>query len=119
MKKTILNLAVGVVGVASLALCNAAFAGDITITNGSEWTLDHLYISAANQAEWGPDQLGDETIATGETYTLKGVPCATYDVKLIDEDGDECEVSDVDICGNGGWEIDSDDLLACQSETAD
>jgi hypothetical protein len=106
-------------GFSTLALCSASFAGDVTITNSSDWELHHLYISAVDKQVWGEDQLGEQTIATGERFTLKGVPCGSYDVKLVDEDGDECEVSDVDICGNGGWNINSDDLLECQSETAE
>ena len=105
------------ISVAALSLTSAAAAGDIKITNSSDWSLEHLYISETDKEEWGEDQLGDEIIAPGETFTLRGVPCATYDVKLIDEDGDECAVSEVDICGSGGWKIESDDLLACQSET--
>jgi hypothetical protein len=36
-------------------------------------------------------------------------------VKLVDEDGDECVVEEVDICGtNDTWEIKNKDLLACQ-----
>ena len=96
-----------------------ASAGDVNISNESDWSLTHLYISSVNQQEWGEDQLGDKVIGTGESFTLTGVPCGTYDVKLRDEDGDECEVADVDICGNGGWTIESDVLLACQGATAE
>ena len=105
----------------ALALTGAVFtanAGDVKITNASDWSLTHVFISAVDQEQWGEDQLGDKVIGTGESFTLTGVPCATYDEKLRDEDGDECEVADVDICGDGGWTIESDDLLACQSETA-
>ncbi len=116
MKRLKMTRAILAVALTSAAL--TANAGDVTITNASDWNLQHLYVSSVDQEKWGEDQLGEEVIGTGETFTLKGVPCATYDVKLVDEDGDECEVADVDICGSGGWKIDSDDLLACQSETA-
>ena len=107
--------------VLALALTGTALtasAGDVKITNNSDWSLTHVFISAVDQEAWGEDQLGDKVIGTGDSFTLTGVPCASYDVKLRDEDGDECEVADVDICGDGGWTIESDDLLACQSETA-
>ena len=106
----------------ALALTGAVFtanAGDVEITNNSDWSLTHLFISSVDQEEWGEDQLGDKIIETGDSFTLTGVPCGTYDVKLRDEDGDECEVADVDICGDGGWTIDSEDLLACQGATAE
>jgi hypothetical protein len=114
MKHTIKTLAAA----AALALLSAStFAGDIKITNSSDWQLDHLFMSTVDEEEWGPDQLGDEVIGTGESFNLKGVPCATYDVKLVDEDGDECEVRQVDVCGSGGWNIGNDDLLDCQAKT--
>ena len=113
LKMTQILLALALTGTAL-----TASAGDVKITNASDWSLTHVFISAVDQEEWGEDQLGDKIIETGDSFTLTGVPCATYDVKLRDEDGDECEVADVDICGDGGWTIESDDLLACQSETA-
>ncbi len=112
MKRTIFSLAIAI-GFSSFAV-----AGDVKITNNSDWTLTHLFVSHVDSKEWGEDQLGEQIVATGDSFTLTGVPCATYDVKLRDEDGDECVVSAVDICGNGGWKIESDDLLACQAETA-
>lgn len=108
-----------ILAVALTAIALTANAGDVTISNASDWNLQHLYVSSVDQEKWGADQLGEEVIGTGESFTLKGVPCATYDVKLVDEDGDECEVADVDICGDGGWTIESDDLLACQGATAE
>jgi len=38
-----------------------------------------------------------------------------YDVKLVDEDGDECVVTEVDICGgHDDWVITDDELLECE-----
>lgn len=46
---------------------------------------------------------------------MTGVPADIYDVKLVDEDGDECEVPDVNIGkGKDTWVISSKELLACQ-----
>ena len=45
-------------------------------------------------------------IGKDESFTLKSIPCDSYDVKLVDEDGDECVVDDVDICGGAeSWTI--------------
>ena len=64
----------------------------------------------------GADQLRDHTIEPGQSFTLSGVPCDTWDVRLVDEDGDECVVPDVDICGqNDTWTVTSKDLLKCQA----
>jgi len=46
---------------------------------------------------------------------LNSIPCDSYDVRLTDEDGDECVVEDVDICGGSeGWVITNAILLECE-----
>lgn len=105
---------------AALVLASAtAFAGNesaVTISNESSWEIHQFYLSPANQQAWGPDQLRDQVIATEATFTLQGIPCGEYDVRLVDEDGDECVVGAVPLCAdNDQWVISDDDLLACQA----
>jgi hypothetical protein len=94
------------------------FAGpkaNVRITNKSDYTIHHLFLSPAHENEWGPDQLGDNVIETDGSFTLKNIPCDTYDVKVVDEDGDECEIEAVDICGDDHhWKITNEDLLDCE-----
>ena len=101
--------------VASSAL--AASTAEVVIQNNSQWQIHNLYISPTSTDEWGEDQLGEHVIETGGgTYTLTDIPCAAYDVRLIDEDGDECVVTDVGLCGGkGNWVIEDEALLACQN----
>lgn len=116
MKKSIAALA-GAVCVAALLIPASAQAqkSSVTIKNKSDWEIHQFFLSPVDTDKWGPDQLGEHVIATGDTFTLNGVPCDSYDVKLVDEDEDECVVPGVDICGdNQGWIINNDDLLACQ-----
>jgi hypothetical protein len=91
----------------------------VTIVNQSLWAIHELYLSATDESSWGPDQLGPTTvIGTGERYTINRIPCDTYDVKLIDEDGDECVVGGVALCADSDtWVITDEDLLACQVAT--
>jgi hypothetical protein len=88
----------------------------ITIVNNSDWAIYHLYMTEHEGDEWGPDQLGEHEIdAHGGTFTMKDVPCQDWDVQLVDEHGDSCEVEDVDICGGREtWTITNRDLQACQ-----
>ncbi len=91
---------------------------NITFRNSSNWVITHLYLSPVEQNTWGPDQLGAEVIRTGGSFTVTGIPCGNYDLKLVDEDRDECIVRNANICAeNGGIDIDSNDLLACQAAT--
>lgn len=94
---------------------SAAKKSDVTVNNESEWAINHFYLSPIDEEEWGPDQLGEHVIKNGGSFTLTDVPCDSYDVKLVDEDGDECIVAEVDICGSDDeWVITDEDLLECE-----
>jgi hypothetical protein len=88
----------------------------VKIVNKTDYDIHHMFLAAHESDEWGPDQLGKNVIAkkTG-SFTLTDIPCETYDIQLVDQDGDKCEVANIDICGGSAtWQIDNDDLLACQ-----
>ncbi|HEX6900763.1 MAG TPA: hypothetical protein VF789_13640 [Thermoanaerobaculia bacterium] len=88
----------------------------VKVVNKSDWQIDHFYLSSSDDDEWGPDQLGDDVIGSGESFSLKNIPCDNYDVMLVDEDGDECVVEAVDICGGAeSWVITNKILLGCQA----
>ncbi|HWM94182.1 MAG TPA: hypothetical protein VN493_25720 [Thermoanaerobaculia bacterium] len=114
MKKAAICLAL-VSACAFAADAHAAKKSDVTVHNKSEWAINHFFLSPIDDEQWGSDQLGDEVINKGEEFTLTGVPCDSYDVKLVDEDGDECVVEEVDICGSDDdWVITDEDLLDCE-----
>ena len=105
-------------GLLFLALASPSFAAKkatVKIINQSKWEIHHLYISPSEQDEWGPDQLEDEILTKGQSLTITNIPCNTYDVKVIDEDGDECVIEAADLCANASyWKITDKDLLACE-----
>jgi hypothetical protein len=118
MKRALRRLLPVLLAVALPAIAAAGKKADVKITNGSDWEIHHFYLSSTDDGRWGPDQLGDEVIGSGESFTLAEVPCGEYDVKLVDEEGDECVVGGVDICGKGEeWALTSKDLLECQAAT--
>lgn len=88
----------------------------ITVQNKSTHTVHHLYLTPSEHDDWGTDQLGDNVIdARTGSFKLTDIPCGSYDVRLIDEDGDECVVEEVDICATKEtWTITDKDLLACK-----
>ena len=125
MRKVSLTLA-GVVlaTIAAFTVPTIALAASdnstIHITNKSDWEIHHFFLSPADQDHWGADQLGEKVISVNGTFDLHKVPCDNYDVKLVDEDGDECVIGGVDICASKeGWVITSDALLDCESESGD
>jgi len=116
MKRLGFVAALGLVLTTTIGASSAEKKSNVTVVNKAAWDIHHFFLSPADQNEWGPDQLGDQVISTGDSFQLTGVPCDEFDVKLVDEDGDECMVFDVDICGsNERWEIESSDLLECQA----
>ena len=101
-----------------VAVRAGAYDSVVTIVNNSLWDIHHLYLSSTSDSEWGPDQLGDEVIGSGERFKLRGVPCDDYDVRIVDEDGDSCVVGGVTLCADDdAWVITDEDLLACQIVT--
>src|SRR5262245_12540866 len=61
----------------------------ITIVNNSSWEIRHLYLSPANNDNWGPDQLNNSPISPGATRELN-VSWDQSTVKLVGEDQDGC-----------------------------
>lgn len=88
---------------------------NLTIFNKTKWAVHHLYLSPAKENEWGQDQLGDKTIDPGGSYKLTDIPCNTYDIKVVDEDGDECVIQGEKFCGHEAtWNLTQDELLSCE-----
>lgn len=89
----------------------------IEIVNRTRWAIYELYLSPSDAIEWGDDQLDGETIEPGDHFTLTDVPCESWDVRLVDEEGDECIVIEVELCADDyKWVIENNALLACQGQ---
>lgn len=94
----------------------AASNSKVIVVNKSSWAIHEMYFSPTDETEWGEDQLGAQTIETGDQFTLTGIPCDKWDVKVVDEDGDECVVEKVGLCEDADrWVINDSDLLGCQA----
>jgi len=105
-----------------LAASAPAFAAKkmttIKVVNQSKWEIHHLFLSSTTDHEWGPDQLGDDVISSGESFTLTDIQCDKYDIRVVDEDGDECVVENVKLCGEETvWKITDKILLSCEGHT--
>jgi hypothetical protein len=88
---------------------------NLTIYNKTDWAVHHLYVSPAGQSQWGADQLGEVTIEPGSSFKLNDIPCDTYDIKVVDEDGDECVIPGEELCGHAAtWNLTRESLLNCE-----
>jgi len=109
-----------IVSAATCVLCFGfavtAGAVQLQVVNKSKTVISHLYVSSAHQKAWGPDQLGDgnnDTIEPGHQFNLHHIDRGTYDVKLVAEDGTECEVDDVEFDESKQWVISERTLDKC------
>lgn len=96
---------------AVLALLLVASAGlfaqvfDFTVVNKTGFIIDEVYVSPSDDDEWGDDVLGVDRLADGQSFEIQfdavyeavllafGVD--KYDLKVVDEDGDEYEYYDL------------------------
>lgn len=104
---------------AAVLTCVPAFASaaNVVFVNSSSWEIHEIYFSAASQKNWGEDHLGNEVLENGDSLTLSNVEPGTWDVMVVDEDGDKCVLEDVSIDSSDKWVIKDDDLLACQANS--
>jgi hypothetical protein len=90
-----------------------AWAGELTVTNQSKYEIQELYVSPSNTDDWGNDLLGDETIATGGQFVVRSILPGVYDIKVVDEDEDECIVESVDLASNYVWQLTDEVIENC------
>ncbi len=86
----------------------------VTFNNASSWDIYELYLSSSSQRHWGPDQLGEDVLGSGQYLTLSGISCGTYDVMAVDEDDEQCVLTGIDLCGREQWDITDEELLSCE-----
>lgn len=102
---------------ATLGTTTVACSTDSTLTieNQSSIALLSIYLSPVSQASWGRDLLGAELLSPGQYAEISGIDCDTYDVRVVDEDLDECIVTGLDLClDHDRWVIDDATLIDCQ-----
>ncbi len=88
--------------------------GSITVHNRSGYALFHLYLSAPQRNAWGDDLTHNHTFHNNTTLALQGVSCGRYDIRLLDEDGDECVLRDQSVCGeHGGLTLNGAEVATC------
>lgn len=90
-------------------------ASSITFRNRSRWDIYRINMSPVSQSTWGVDHLGSNILRAGQDFTLNNIPCNNYDLRLIDEDGDQCVVNNINVCAeNSGVTITNENLLRCE-----
>mgnify|MGYP003514761806 FL=1 len=112
-----MRIALLLVAILVTAPALAADDGQITVRNRSSWEIQELYLSAVDANAWGPDLIGLEVIERGQSQRLADIPCGSYDVRVVNEDGAECVISGAVLCADhDDWTLTDDDLAGCKAE---
>lgn len=110
-------MALAVITTAGLPASAAPRKASIKVINQSKWAIHHLFLAPRTSQEWGVDQLGEEVIRRGESFTLTDIECDLYDIRIVDEDGDACILEKQDLCDEPStWKITDKGMRACKEE---
>ena len=91
---------------------NPASSGTVTLTivNALEaFTIYNIYVSPSGNRQWGIDRLGSQTLSPGESGSLE-LSKGDYDIKIIDQDGDEYFKWGLKLNSNYTWRVRLSDL---------
>ncbi|MBN1894928.1 hypothetical protein JW906_10555 [bacterium] len=85
-----------------LSAC-AVFAGDqdFILVNETGLTIDQLYCSPTTTKDWEEDVLGVDVLEDGENVVIRfsrDEDACEWDLKIVDEDGDNIIWTDIDLC---------------------
>jgi len=74
---------------------------NFTITNNTGHTVTTLNVSPTNENSWGPDILGRDVLANGESAQItfeRGETQCAWDIKATYDDGGTTDMRNVDLC---------------------
>ena len=98
MKKLLLAIALVFSTIAS-----PAFAGqqDFTIVNNTGQAVMTLNVSPTDETQWGPDILGRDVLANGESAQIsfeRGETQCNWDIRVTYEDGETGDFRNNNLC---------------------
>ncbi len=77
----------------------------LVVDNQSDFVIEELYLTPNYSGSWGSNLLRGDVLFPDENITL-GVDCGYYDALVVDEDGVDCQLNDLDLCLNDAvWVI--------------
>ena len=74
---------------------------DFTLLNRTGLTVNELYVAPTNVDDWQEDVLGRDVLKHGESVDIsfsRTEKSCMWDLKIVDEDEDEVEWSNLDLC---------------------
>ncbi|MGZ5049527.1 MAG: hypothetical protein ACXWF8_17175 [Methylobacter sp.] len=97
-------LLIGITALAASATSHAVMAEakqDFTLVNKTGYTIDQVYVSPSSANNWLDDVLGQDVLGDGESAKIRfhsANEICKYDLKVIYDDKEEVEWSDINLC---------------------
>ncbi len=88
--------------------CDTSFR----LVNVSGVTVREVYFSHSSRNGWGPDQLGDRVLPSGQTMNFRAANVGSYDFRVVLANGRASELRQVNICRASTISIASNGLRA-------
>ena len=85
----------------------------ITIKNNSRLSLIEVRASLGGANQWGPDRTGDSTLRPGDTFVLKELTAAQYDLKFVAENGNSCTLTGINATEQPSLNLTGQTLRGC------
>jgi len=86
---------------AFLAMPASAARQDFTVINNTGYVVVTLHVSPSSEPRWGPDILGREVLANGESAQVtfdRNEDICLWDIRVTYDDGDTGDWRQVDLC---------------------
>jgi hypothetical protein len=112
----IITICVALLAFASIPMLLSARTqtASINVVNNSNRTIRNLYLSHVDADDWGGNQLGNNQISPGQSYTVTNVTWDQQQIKVVAEDQDGCFLTSVVSNGdNASWTITNDTTADC------
>ncbi len=82
-----------------------AQGGKLGLHNDTGKTITAVHVSPIDVDRYGPNLLRGAQLADGGNYTFPDLPNGLYDMRLVDSEGAECLLKDIDYFQYTIWTI--------------
>jgi hypothetical protein len=88
--------------------------GVFTLVNNTEWTIQAVHLSVAEEDDWSPNRIKGKPLVKGATAKLD-VDCDEMDVRLVDAKGKTCTSESMYLCGrHATWTVTPQEIAGCK-----
>lgn len=105
----LIALSLAAVGMVTIAGCSDNDEANATlhVHNNSDFSIVDIRVTSVGATTWGDNLIAGTTLAPKQSLAVN-VNCDFYDVRLVDQQGVDCEIHDVELCAShADWVIDN------------